>query len=468
MLLRIVLALLSTRDDFKRRIGASILQNGRVASLLTPGDLVVRFREIMFTSLYNNAFYLMLNSASTAILGFIFWKVMADAFSPSIVGIGSALLSAAGLVSNMASLGLGNGLMRFVPEAGNRASKFVNGVFLVSSIIALLVSLVYIAGTSVWSPSLHFLAQRYLLGFCFMAVTALITVSNLCDYSFIAQRLARYTFLKNLIVSLAKIPLPILVFSALGGYGIFLGCGVAVVMAVIVSFVLFLPRAYPRSAFDGGVDFYLAYRALPFSLGNYLASLFNQAIGSVLPLIVLNIKGAESNAYFYMAWMMASVIAIIPNGVATSLFAECSHYPDKLNHYLKRSLLVSLALLVPAVGVLWVLAPWLLGFFGQAYAANGTETLRWLLLSNFPQAINSFYRDVNRVKKRMSYIVYQAFAMSSLTLGLGYLLLQEKGLAGIGIGYTLANLTVALVVAVPLWRTMRKDPQDEENVSFRV
>jgi len=393
---------------------------------------------------------------------------MARSFSASMVGIGSALFSAAGLLSTFANLGLSIGLVRFVPEVANGARRLVNSVALAIGVVALFASLVFMGGAPVWSPALGFLTRNYLLGLGFMILTAITAVSNLFDFSFIARRSAKYTFWKNLIVGLAKIPLPGLVFFALGGYGIFLGNGLAVALAVIVAFTFFMRKAYPPQVFVGGMDFGLLLRILPFSLGNYLETLFIQAIGYVLPLMVLNVKGAEINAYFYVAWMMASVIAIVPNGVSISLFAECSHHPERLSHYVKRSLWLSLALLVPAVGIEWILTPWLLGFFGHGYAAYGAETVRWLLFANFPLAISSFYNAVNQVRKKMTYIILQAFAMSVLTLGMSYLLLIQMGLPGIGIAYALANLIVALVVAVPLWRAVMEVPRGQVMMDVEI
>lgn len=61
------------------------------------------YRKIKNSSLYSNAFYLMLNTAATSVLGFAFWNIMARSFSHADVGIGSALTAASGLVSTIAT-----------------------------------------------------------------------------------------------------------------------------------------------------------------------------------------------------------------------------------------------------------------------------------------------------------------------------------------------------------------------------
>ena len=50
-------------------------------------------RRVQQSSLYGNAFFLMLNSAATSLLGFVFWNIMAANFTPNQVGIGSTLIS---------------------------------------------------------------------------------------------------------------------------------------------------------------------------------------------------------------------------------------------------------------------------------------------------------------------------------------------------------------------------------------
>jgi len=425
-------------------------------------------KKVVFSRLYSNAFYLILNSAATAILGFVFWALMARRFTPAEVGIGSALVAASGLVSSLANLGLGNGLVRFVPEAKEKGKDLVNSVFTLAFSATAVGALIYLGGAGLWSPKLGFLRLNYLLALGFIVTAGCSTVSSLLDSAFVAQRACRYIFWKNVVVSLLKMPLPLFVFFRLGGFGIFVSAGLATAAGLVLAFLGFMKSAYPGYRLTPVVKPDLVKPVLPFSVSNYLAALFTSATGFIFPLMVLNLRGAEDSAYFYMAWMIASVISIVPTGVATSLFAECSHCPESLNHHVRRALVLSLALLVPAVGVVFALAPVLLHFFGHGYASNGTGVLRWVLLANFPLAIASFYNTVNQVRKRLPYIIAQAFVTSALTIGIGYWFLGRIGLVGIGMAYTLANLVVALAVAVPLWRAVREVPMGPEAADVPV
>jgi O-antigen/teichoic acid export membrane protein len=176
--------------------------------------------------------------------------------------------------------------------------------------------------------------------------------------------------------------------------------------------------------------------------------------------MILDVRGAADSAYFYMAWVIAGVISIIPVSLSTSLFAEGSHSPERLNRHTKRLVWQSVALLCPIVGIIYVLAGFLLNIFGHGYSVNGTEVLRILLLANFPMVVNCFYDTVNAVRKKMGLIILQAFATSFLTLGMSYVFLGRFGVTGVAMAYTLANLIVAMGVWMPLWKFANSNDSD--------
>jgi len=409
-------------------------------------------RKVLYSSLYSNAFYLILNNAIGSVLGFLFWVLMARKFSPATVGIGTALMSASGLISTLANLSLGTGMVRFVPEIKERAWELVNSVLTVTVVTTTLGSLIYLAGVRVWSPALSDMQRSGLLAVGFVVTSVLSTSSGLMDSSFIARRVCKFIFIKNILASLIRIPLPLILFLGLGGYGIFFSFGIATLVCILVAFIWFTPAAYPGFRFIPHLDAQLLKRVIPFSFSNYLSMIFINAIGFLFPLMVLNVLGAAYSAYFYIAWVIASVIGTIPNSVSTSLFAEGSHNPENLAYHLKRSLWLTMLLLFAGVGAVQLISGWLLGVFAHSYAVYGRDVLFWLMVENFPGAINSFYMTVNQVRKKVHLIILQSFATSALTILLSYVLLERMGLVGIGIGYFLANLVVALAVALPLAR----------------
>lgn len=397
----------------------------------------------------------MLNTACTSVLGFVFWYIMAQYFSSSDVGIGSALNASSGLVASVAGLGLGIGLVRFVPEVKGATVHLINSAFSLAGMVALLGSLIYLVGLKHWAPALHFLRENYCLSGAFILFTMSTVISGLVDRCFIAARTSFYVFWKNLIAYLLKLPLPVLLFASMGGFGIFLGAGTAIFAILLLSLFVFLPKAYSGYVPRPELKSNMLRKIIPFSFANYLAGLLFSIPTFIYPLMVINTLGAEQNAYFNMAWMVAIVLNVIPSSLAQSLFAEGSNNPGMLGGADgRRAFLLAVLLSVPAAGVVALLGGWILHFFGHAYAQNGTGVLRILVLSIIPLCVNSFFITVNQVKKRVPLIIGQSAFIAAFSIGMGYWLLCKVGVKGIGIAYVLAQLLWAVIAFWPLWKEL--------------
>lgn len=406
--------------------------------------------------LYKNAFYLVLNNICTSLLGFVFWNIMARFFTPAQVGVGSALVAASSLVSVMANMGLGVGLIRFVMDAEEKKNRLLNATFTLSGSIALAGSLLYLLGIKQLTPVLGFVRESFWLLIIFMFFTVANSLSTLTDCSLIAGRASYYVLHKNVLTSLLKFPLTIFIFSFLSGYGIFAGTGAGVLIGTLVAWLFFLPKVYESFYPRPVVAINIVQPLLPYSFANYVANLFNLAPQYIYPLLVINILGPEEGAYFWIAWMMTAVLAIIPSGVSQSLLAEGSHDPKKLGNDGYRVLLLSLSLTIPAVVAMIVTGNWLLYFFGVEYAEHGTGVVRFLALAVIPQCINVIFITVNQVKKRVHLIVIQTGILTATALGLGCWMLANLGLEGIGIAYALAHTAVAIIILKPLLNSLKE------------
>jgi O-antigen/teichoic acid export membrane protein len=163
-----------------------------------------------------------------------------------------------------------------------------------------------------------------------------------------------------------------------------------------------------------------------------LANLISALRMLLLPVMVVNILGAEPNAYFYVAWMIANLLFTIPTAVSQSLFAEGSHSYDALRENLMKSLRFTFLLMIPAVVVLVALGKWLLLAFGQSYSLNGLRLLQALSLSSLPLAISHIYGAILRVTGRLKELIaVQAFTSAVALVG-SYLLISTEGIMAVG------------------------------------
>lgn len=401
-------------------------------------------------SLYDNAFYLMLNTGLTSLLGFVYWNIMAHYFTRYEVGIGSALISASSLMAIIASLGLGIGLIRYMPEMASKKIKFINLVYTLSGITAIIIAIIYLMWVKYWSPPLSFITKNIYYTCLFIICTVTMAVFNLTDQAFIAGRLAKYVFLKNMITSLLKIPLPIIIFAAFQGFGIFLSTGIAMLFMFLISILWIMPQVYkgylPRMAWSNEI----IGQVLPYSFSNYLANLLNTAPNYIYPLMVVNVLGPEKNAYFYIVWMITLVLNVIPGGLSQSLLAEGSYDAQKIGKDGRHALILALSISMPLAIGMYCFSGWILHYFGSAYAINGVRLLHYLILAMIPSCINSFYLTINQIKKQVNIIIYQTAFLAFASLGIGYMFLHLYGLNGLGIAYALTQGILAIVIIRPL------------------
>jgi O-antigen/teichoic acid export membrane protein len=396
--------------------------------------------------LYSNAVYLIAASAVNALVGFAFWLIAARLYLPTDVGLASAAISGASLLAILANFGLGHGLIRFLPHSGKNASSLINSCFSLGSLTSIIIALIFLGGLDFWSPALLFIKQNpvYFTAFLFFALAS--TLSGLTGETFIAERRAGFVLAGGLIFNLLRLPLVILLAAFFRSFGIFASLTIALGVTLLFNVFFFLPRAQPGYRPFLAINKKVVNEMLHFSLANYLSILFWAAPGLVLPIMVVNLLGAEFNAYFYIAWAIGGILGVIPGAASASLFAEGSYEQERLGISIWRSLKMILFLLVPAVVLLLAFADKLLLLFGIAYAQNATTLVRILALSSLPLAVNIVYLAIKRVEKKLKVMVSLTALVTVVTLGLTYLLLPHTGINGAGIAWLVSQSVIALVI----------------------
>jgi len=404
-----------------------------------------KLKQFVAIPLYSNAFYLMLNTAVMAVFGFFFWVVVARFYTEADVGLGSATISAMSLVSIISLVGLNISLVRFLPHS-DKPQELINSCYTLGGLVSLVVAGIFLAGLGFWSPALAFVTKNAVFASAFIVFTILLTLSGLVNYTFIARRRANFMLYRGIIFSVLRLPLPILFVLFFHTFGIVASWGVGVTVAVAVSVLLFLPKVQDSYKPLPTLKLKLLKDMWRYSSGNYLADLFSTCLPFILPLMVVNVLGAEQNAYFYIGWMMAGLLFAIPAAVSQSLFAEGSHFEDKLKENVTRSLKFTFLLLIPAVIVLILVGKWVLLAFGQSYSLNALHLLWVLSLSSLPLALTHIYTGILRVTGRIKELMaIWGFIALSVFLA-SYLIMPVTGIIGIGYAWLGAQAVVAIYV----------------------
>lgn len=400
--------------------------------------MLTKLRSLYTDPLYRNSLALMLNSAFMAFFGLLFWIIAARTMPAKDIGLATAAISAAALISGLARMGFDAGLMRYLPESQNKNGLY-STIVLVTFILTLALTIVFMLGINIFSPALSFLSDGWFLP-VFIAYIGVTSIQFIQNTAFISIRRADLGFIQNLLLG-ARIPI-LLLISGLGVFGIFLSLGIAYLMTFV--FGAFVLKRYGL-CISKVFDISSIRKILKFSLGNYSAGIFQIAPVTIIPIMIVNTIGAEEGAYFYVAYSVAVLLLMIPNSVSTSLFVEGSH-----NLPLKETVLKSCKLififLVPAIIIIFFFGDKLLLLFSKEYSEKSFELLQLLAVSSIFFAVTSIFISIKKIQKEIRMINYVNFALSVLIIGIGYIALMKYGLLGLGYVWLGANALMSMVL----------------------
>ena len=401
--------------------------------------------------LYRNSIFLMANTVVTTGLGFFFWIIIARFYNEADVGLGTAIISAIGLLVSLSKLGFDVGLIRFLSKA-EKPVELINSCLTIPVVVSLLIAVIFVIGVNIWSPALTFIRGNIIFAVAFIFFTAFLTLSSMTDSIFIAKRRAGFVLSKNTIISLLKIALPFILVVFFHAFGIVSSVGIATAITVIIYLLIALPRVQSGYKPMFKIDPSVIRDVRKYSISNYVIGLLGAAPSLILPILIVNRLGAKDNAYFYMSSMIASLLFIIPGAVSQSLFAEGSHFEDQLERNVRRSYKFIFILLIPAVLILLLCGKWLLMVFGPDYSENGLLLLRVLAVSSIFTGINSVYTTVLLVKRRLGELIALVGFTSVASLITIYFLTPTTGIVGIGYAMMAANGIVSAYVVIALRR----------------
>ncbi len=403
-----------------------------------------RLKRLIAISLYRNAFYLAADYLALPATGFVFWMIAARFYHAEDVGLASATIAAMGLLAILSALGLNFGLIRFLPRSAKDANYMVNTSLTMAGLASIVSGGIFLAGLSSWSPTLIFLRQNAIYLAAFLVFTVCSTLATMVDSTCIAHRRAGFSLARGLIFGLSRLPLAVLLAAFFHSFGIFASWGVCQAVSIAISALFFLPRIQPGYRPFPTISKSILSEMAHFSFTNYLVNLFWSLPNFVLPIMVLNILGAELNAYFYIAWSIGNLLGVIPLSISMSLFAEGSYDEQRLYADTWRSLKLTFLIIIPSVILIVIIADKLLLLFGSSYSHSGTTLLRILTLSALPIAINYIYIGKKRVEKKMAVLIKLSVFIAIATLTLSYLLLPRMGIDGAGVAWLGSQGVVAL------------------------
>ncbi|WP_295652651.1 phosphotransferase [uncultured Dietzia sp.] len=398
-------------------------------------------------SLYSSANALIVSTAVTSAAGLAFWAVAARSLSAEMVGIGTALVSVLTLLANLATLGLRNGMVRFLPEAGVSSRRLVTSSFVACSLAAIILSGIFLFGQPWWAGQLGFLRSSVLTIAAFTGSTVVWMLFVLQDHVLIGLRKSTWVPAKNLAYSIGKI----IVLPAVAALSTWAVLGATVLPAVVaVAVVGLMVHRFTRHEGNGrrSVTPVLLRQIVRFAAADQIAWMVWLATPQVLTLIVLHVRGAEASAYYYMANMIGYSLYLITSNIGSALIAESVHNPEQSAAYARRALVHSISLVVPLALVGVVVGPFALRVLGEDYAAHASTAMQLIILSALPQTIVGISVNTARVRREMSTVVKTYVFLAVAIWGGSWLALPLWGVTGVGATILVAQTLAAVGLVV--------------------
>ena len=435
-------------------------------AVVMKGKLLAHAR----TPLFGNGYALVMSSGIASALGLLYWALAARLYSADAVGFNAATISAMMFLAGFAQLNLMSALMRFIPESGRLAGRFILVTYAVAIAVAAVASVVFGQVIRMWVPQLAPIGASPVLLVWFAAATMAWCIFVLEDSAITGLRQTGWVPISNTGFSGIKIVLLIALAATFPAYGVFASWTIALAAAVVLTNLLLFARLVPRhTAIAPPPTATLSARAISrFVFTDYLGSLCWLACTTLLPILVAGAAGIRATAYFYLAWQIGYGLHMVSINMGYSLVVEGSTDPKQLAIFSRRMLLLNLRIIVPASVIVALAAPYVMSIFGPGYEAQGTNLLRLLALGAVPYSIVPVYISVVRVQRLVRRAAAVLAVMCFLVLVLSELFLRWIGLQGVGLAWlvtqTMLGCFLLLFQLRPLWAAAAETTADATQV----
>ena len=425
-----------------------------------------RVRDHARVPLYRSAYALTASSIGSAGLGVVFWAIAARTYPEDLVGLSTAAVASLLFVTGLAGLYLDGVLYRFLPRAGEATRRLLLWTFVASVVAAVAATIVFLLGLDLWAPELSFTTSSPLAVLACITATVAACLMVLEDGALIGMHRTGLVPIKNIAFGLAKIALLLIVAGSMPRYGILVAWVAPTIVFVVAMGYLLIRRLGPA---HGALTLKHAdaldlRRIAGYALGNYGGFLCLLAYRNLPPLLVLNSAGASASAFFYPPWLVAISALLVSTNISTSLVVQGAAAQDQLALYTRQAIRQTARLVVPTAVLIFVAGPPLLHIFGAQYAESGGTLMRLLAVSLLPSSVCVLSFGVARVQDHVRTILVNQVVLAVLVLGLSALLLPPLGINGVGVGWLVAQTTVALILGVtvlyPLFSRRAKSTED--------
>jgi hypothetical protein len=404
------------------------------------------------------AFALMLSAVMAGGLGFAFWSLIAHRQDASAVGSVTAEVSSITSLAGVGSLNLINVFARFMPQAGWDARRLILTSYGGAALAGMLAATVFLL--TPWAAGLVLGGDLGRLAFAVCVV--LTSVFMIQDGGLVGFGRSGWVPVENILVAsarLALLPLGAMFLSA--PIGVLWSWAVPMAVAVVVVNVLLIGRLAGQQTEQPSLPTFG-------ELGRFVAiesvtTAVSTAVSTFLPALVTQRLGASKGGYFYVPWIIATMVSLLLCNILISMVREAVANPAKADLTIRRSIGLALLVVTGAMIVCLLLPRLVLAPLGADFAAYGAPLLRWVGLALPATALNLLYWATCLVRRHPWPVLAVNLTTSGAVVGGVMLLGPASEISRVGMIYCIVQWGIAVAVSIPTIKALRVVRQREES-----
>ena len=402
---------------------------------------------------------LMFSAVVSGGLAFVFWSLTAHRQHASGLGSVTAEVSAIMFLASVGSLNLVSVFARFLPEAGWSARRLILTSYGGAAAVGLLATMIFFL-----TP----MAARLIIGggpgrVAFAVCVVLNSVFMIQDGGLVGFGRYNWVPVENVLVAVARLlMLPLTAMFMSERIGVLWSWALPMAIAVLaVNVVIIGPLAggqrneRPRLPTAGQMGRFVAIESVTTAVA--------AAVTAFLPALVTQRLGSTQGGYFYVPWMIATMVSLPLMSILISMVREAVARPEKADATVRRSLGIVMLVVVVAMAACLLLPNLVLAPLGSSFVSHGAALLRWIGLSVPAVAVNLTYWSTCLVRRRPWPVLAVNLATSSVIVGGVMSLGRGSDISRVGLIYCMAQWAVAVVVSLPTITALRVVRQRQES-----
>lgn len=396
-------------------------------------------------SIIRSSFWLYGVSILNNLFGFVYWFAISRIGGAQLLGLTSATVGLASMISSILSLGIPTGLMRFLGVERGRREGLAR--YLWSSAI-LLITICFLTSLALLILSMLGVEIANFTPPMFRAASILVALSSSSVFTtyLISTLRTRTLFFSVLIGNILKLGIGIeAVYLGLGWFGAVLGYALIGAVNLCIGLYIAVNTLGVRVVLDSKA----ILNVLTAGIAAWVPSIITIVGQWLSVLFVFGVRGATETGYYYLAFTITGLTVGIATSMTMLLIPILSGMEQGRGYVSYTIMRLGLAIVSPAIFALLTYPYIPLKLLGSEYVAAST-TLRILLLSCFGTIVLRTISNYMYSLALYRYVTSVGLLQTIARLLLYTALVRDYGGLGVAIAYSIGTyigLCYAMVIA---------------------